>query len=107
MTKPLVVSIPHQLGQEEAKRRLQTGIAGLKETYGNKIAVVEDTWSGNRLDFRVTALGQGATGSIEVEQDRVTLAVQLPWVLAVLAEKAKSMIQKQGQLLLDHKAPVK
>ncbi len=103
MTKPLVVSIPHQLGQEEAKRRLQTGIGHLKDTYGNKLAILEDRWSDNRLDFRVSALGQGVTGSIDVEQDRVTLALQLPWVLAVLAEKAKSMIQKQGQLMLEHK----
>lgn len=103
MTKPLVVSIPHQLGQEEARRRLQTGIAQLREKYGNKVAVLEDKWSDNHLDFRVSALGQGVTGTIDVEPERVTLAVQLPWVLAMLAEKAKSMIQKQGHLLLDHK----
>ena len=27
MTKPLVVSIPHSLGREEAVRRLKTGLA--------------------------------------------------------------------------------
>lgn len=103
MTKPLVVSIPHQLGQEEAKRRLQTGIGQLKETYGNKLAVLEDKWSGDRLDFRVSAMGQGVTGSIDVADDHVTLAVQLPWFLAALAQKAKTMIQKQGQLMLEKK----
>lgn len=103
MTKPLVVSIPHQLGQLEAKRRLQAGIEQMKERYGNKVAVLEDKWSDNRLEFRVSALGQTVAGSIEVEPERATLAVELPWVLALLAEKAKSLIQKQGQLLLDHK----
>ncbi|HEX4767214.1 MAG TPA: polyhydroxyalkanoic acid system family protein [Lichenihabitans sp.] len=103
MTKPLVVSIPHQLGKAEAKRRLVTGIAQLKETYGNKIAVLDDRWTGDRLDFRVSALGQGVTGMIEVVEDKVTLAVELPWVLAVLANKAKALIEKKGQLMLEHK----
>lgn len=103
MTKPLVVSIPHQLGKAEAKRRLVTGIAQLKETYGNKVAVLQDEWTGDRLDFRVTALGQGVSGMIDVGEEAVTLAVELPWVLAVLADKAKALIQKKGQLLLEHK----
>ncbi len=103
MTKPLVVSIPHQLGRTEAKRRLVTGIVQLKETYGNRIAVLDDKWTGDRLDFRVSALGQGVTGMIEVAEDKVTLAVELPWVLAVLADKAKALIEKKGQLLLEHK----
>lgn len=103
MTKPLVVSIPHQLGSQEAKRRLVTGIEQIKETYGNKLAVVQDRWSDDRLDFRVSALGQGVSGIIEVHDDNVTLALQLPWVLAVLAEKAKTLIQKQGHLMLERK----
>ena len=103
MTQPLVVSIPHQLGAAEAKRRLKDGIGHLRETYGNKLAVIDDTWNGDHLDFRVGVLGQNLSGTIDVAQDHVTLAVQLPWVLAVLAEKAKTMIRKQGQLMLVHK----
>ena len=103
MTKPLVVSIPHQLGQTEAKRRLVTGIEQLKRDYGNKLAVVQDQWTGDRLDFRVSALGQGVSGIIDIGDDTVTLALQLPWVLAILADKARTLIQKQGQLLLERK----
>lgn len=103
MTQPLVVSIPHQLGAEEATRRLKDGIGHLRETYGNKLAIIDDRWSGDHLDFRVGVLAQTLTGTIDVAQDHVTLAVQLPWILAVLAEKAKTMIRRQGQLMLEHK----
>ena len=103
MTKPLVVSIPHQLGAVEAQRRLQTGIEQLKEQYAGKFAVLDDRWTGHRLDFRVSAVGQTVTGTLDVAEDSVMLALQLPWMLAMIAQKAQAMIQSKGQLLLEKK----
>ena len=103
MSKPLIVSIPHQLGREEAKRRIRTGVENVQATYGTKLAVLENRWTGDRLDFRVTALAQSVGGTVDVSEDHVTLAVQLPWVLAVLADKAKRLIQAQGHLMLEKK----
>jgi hypothetical protein len=103
MSKPLVVSIPHNLGQAEAMRRLQGGMAGVKSQFGDKVASIQETWSGNRMDFRVGAMGQNVSGHLEVMQDQVRVEVQLPWILAMVAEKAKTFIQKQGTLLLEKK----
>ena len=103
MSKPLVVMIPHSLGKEEATRRLKTGIGRLHEQFGDKITQIEDTWTGDHLDFRVSALGQGVTGGLDVMDDSVRLEVQLPWVLSIFAEKAKGLIQKQGTLMLEKK----
>ncbi len=103
MTKPLIVSIPHQLGREEAKRRLRDGLGHIKDTYGAKLAFLEDRWTDDRLDFRVSALAQTVSGGVDVADDHVTLTVQLPWMLALLAEKARGAIQKQGHLMLEKK----
>ncbi len=103
MTKPLVVTIPHQLGRQEARRRLVTGLEQAKTAYAGKLAVVEDRWTDDRLDFRVSAVGQAVTGCLDVGDDQVTLALQLPWLLAVLADKASALIRKQGQLMLEKK----
>jgi hypothetical protein len=103
MSKPLVVSIPHNLGQAEAMRRLQGGMAGVKSQFGDKVASIQETWSGNRMDFRVGAMGQSVSGHLEVMPDQVRVEVQLPWILAMVAEKAKTFIQKQGTLLLEKK----
>lgn len=103
MTKPLVVTIPHQLGAVEAQRRLQTGIEQLKEQYAGKFAVLDNHWTGPHLDFRVSAIGQTVSGTLDVAEDNVTLALTLPWVLAVLAQKAQALIQSKGQLLLEKK----
>ena len=103
MSKPLIVTIPHSLGKEEAIRRLQNGLGQAHAQFDGKIAHVEDTWTGEHLDFRLVALGQAVTGAIDVADDNVRLEVQLPWVLAIFAEQAKGLIEKQGTLMLEKK----
>lgn len=103
MSRPLVVLIPHELGQAEARRRLETGLGGLKAKFASHVTSVEDVWTGNRLDLRVRALGQGVTAILDVEAKQVRVEVQLPWMLAMIAEKAKGYIQKEGKLLLEKK----
>lgn len=103
MSKPLVVSIPHNLGKAEAQRRLQGGLAGLKSQFGDKIASIDESWSGDRMDFRVGAMGQNVSGNVQVMEEQVRVEVQLPWILAMIAEKAKTFIQKQGTLMLEKK----
>ncbi|HEX2724653.1 MAG TPA: polyhydroxyalkanoic acid system family protein [Beijerinckiaceae bacterium] len=103
MSKPVVVSIPHQLGKEEAQRRLQGGVGRLRAQFGDKLGTIEDTWTGDHADFRLSVLGQGVSGSLDVMEDHVRVEVQLPWMLAMVAEKAKGLIQKQGTLMLEKK----
>ena len=103
MSKPVVVSIPHHLGKDEALRRLQGGMGRVREQFGDKLGSIEDTWTGSHADFRVSVLGQSVTGGLDVMDDQVRVEVQLPWMLALVAEKAKSLIQKQGTLMLEKK----
>ncbi|QFU17853.1 polyhydroxyalkanoic acid system family protein [Microvirga thermotolerans] len=103
MAKPLIVSIPHNLGKVEATRRLHGGLTRLKSQFGDKIASIEENWSGDRMAFRVGALGQTIAGHLDVMEDQVRVEVQLPWILAMVAEKAKGFIQKQGTLMLEKK----
>ena len=103
MAKPLIVSIPHNLGRAEATRRLQGCMSSVKSQFGDKVASIHETWSGDRMDFRVGAMGQNVSGHLEVMEEQVRVEVQLPWILAMIAEKAKTFIQKQGTLLLEKK----
>ena len=58
MSKPLVVSIPHNLGKAEASRRLHGGLGSLKSQFGDKIASIEEQWTEDRLAFHVGVMGQ-------------------------------------------------
>jgi hypothetical protein len=103
MSKPLVVSIPHNLGKAEATRRLRGGLGSIKSQFGDKIATIDEIWSADRMNFHVGAMGQKIDGHLDVMDDQVRVEVKLPWILAVVAEKAKSFISKQGTLLLEKK----
>src|SRR5262245_468984 len=103
MSTPLVVSIPHRLGREEALRRIKSGLGSARTGYTPLLSIDEETWAGDLLLFRVSALGQSATGSIDVADDHVRLEVTLPWLLAKLAERIAPAIRKEGTLMLEKK----
>lgn len=103
MTRPLVVSIPHRLGKDEALRRMKAGLGSARTQYAQLIQVNEEVWSGDRLVFSVTALKQQVSGILDVSEDHVRLEVTLPWLLSRLAQGIQGVIQKKGTLMLEKK----
>ena len=99
MSAPLVVSIPHRLGREEATRRLKTGLTRAASSI-SVLNVDEERWEQDRMIFRVRALGQVASGHLDVADDHVRVEITLPWLLQRFAEAAKVAIQNRGKLLL-------
>jgi Putative polyhydroxyalkanoic acid system protein (PHA_gran_rgn) len=102
MSEPLVVTIPHKLGKEEALRRLKPALAKASSSFP-LLEVEEEIWSGDRLDFRVRALGQLAAGNVQVGDDNVRLEVTLPWLLHKFAQVVQRTIQGRGRILLEKK----
>ncbi len=103
MSAPLVVSIPHSLGREEAMRRLKTGLSRAA-TSVPMLSVDEERWVDNRMIFRVRAMGQAAAGHVDVAEDHVRVEVVLPWLLQRFAEAAQAMIRSRGDRLLTKKS---
>jgi hypothetical protein len=99
MSAPLIVSIPHRLGREEAKRRLKAGLTRAAARIPI-LQIDEERWEGDRLFFRVRALGQAASGHLDVSEDHARLEVTLPWLLQRFAKAAQAAISNQGNLLL-------
>jgi hypothetical protein len=99
MSAPLVVSIPHHLGREEAVRRLKAGLTRAASSIP-VLKVDEERWEDDRMIFRVRALGQAASGHLDVADDHVRLEVTLPWLLQRFAQAAQIAIRNRGNLLL-------
>ena len=70
---------------------------------GAAAGVLSKTWSGDRLNFALSALGQQISGTIDVEDQAIKLEVLLPNLLAMVADKVKGRLKKEGQLLLEKK----
>jgi len=103
MSKAVTVSIPHELGRAEARRRIDEGFANFARHMGGMAGDLHKTWTGDRLTFALKALGQEISGEIEVADAAVKLELLLPNVLAMLAGKLKGRLKQEGQLLLEKK----
>ena len=102
MTEPLVVTIPHKLGKDEALRRVKPALGKASQSFP-ALKVEEEVWSGDRLDFKVRALGQVAAGNVQVGDAHVRLEVTLPWLLHSFAQAVQKTIAGRGQVLLEKK----
>ena len=102
MSQPVVVTIPHQLGRFEARRRIEEGVGRLTQQFAT-MGDVKHTWDGDVLRFTVSTMGQAISGFIEVADQNVKLEVMLPGFLAMIAGKVKGRLQKEGQVLLEDK----
>jgi hypothetical protein len=103
MSKPVVVTIPHTLGRAEAASRIRRGLGHVRDHYASLMSVQEETWTNDTVDFRLTALGQAASGRIDVRDDDVVVTVTLPWLIARMAEGAQKLIRREGTLMLEKK----
>ena len=62
MSTPISISIPHQLGRIEARRRIETGFVKLIQQLPGGTGTASQRWDGDRLTFHVSGLGQAASG---------------------------------------------
>ena len=103
MASPIVVDLPHKLGAAEAKSRIQNGIGGLAAHLPGA-AQVEQGWSGDRMDLKVTAMGQVVSAGIDVRETIVRVEVMLPGILSFFGQQVEAMLRRHGTELLEDRS---
>jgi len=103
MTTPITVTLPHQLGRAEARRRIEAGFGKMIKALPGASGQANERWEGDRLVFSVVTMAQTIAGVIDVGDAAVTMEIQLPGVLGLIARGIKGRLQKAGQLQLTKK----
>ena len=103
MATPIRISIPHQLGRAEARRRIEAGFAKIVDVVPGGGAMQSQRWDGDELSFNLAAMGQTVSGVITVLDAEVAMSIELPGVLGMIAGGLKDRLRKVGQLLLTRK----
>ncbi len=105
MPRPVTVTISHDLGAEEARRRVRDGFGKLKGqmTGGMMFTFTEEWATDDSLKFHAKGLGQNITGQIDIFPEHVRIEVTLPSLLAAIAETITGKVEKEGRLLLENK----
>jgi hypothetical protein len=100
MSHPIEVDLPHNLGKDEARRRIASNIHKLEQHIPGG-AKVQSGWAADQLNLDVHALGDSVKATIDVEETRVRVKVLLPGLLGMFASPIQAMLQKKGNVLLE------
>ena len=100
MTQPIDVDLPHNLGKDEARRRIANNIHKLEQHIPGG-ANVQSGWSGDQLNLQIAAMGEAVNATIDVMESKVHLRVLLPGMLGMFAGLVQATLQKKGSVLLE------
>ena len=105
MPRKVSVVLNHDLGKEEARRRVAEGFAKLQSSLaGGMMFSFTEEWTGeDMLTFSAKGVGQRIEGEIDVFPQHVRIEAMLPGVLASLAEIITGKLEKEGSLMLEKK----
>ena len=100
MTQPIDVDLPHNLGKDEARRRIANNIHKLEQHIPGA-AKVQSGWAGDQLNLQIAALGEAINATIDVMETKVHLKVLLPGMLGMFSGMIHATLQKKGGALLE------
>ena len=99
--QPLVIVVPHRLGRQEAKRRLDAGIARLRPELSAFVSGLDYGWQADTLNFNARAMWLAISGRIEVQDETVRIEIDLPWLMRLLADTIRKQVSERATLMLE------
>lgn len=101
MPNPTIIDISHNLGREEAKRRMANGVGKLASHIPGGAATVTHSWpSADRLALTVATMGVEVPCTVDAEDNMLRVTLELPGMLALMAGPISAIVRKQGERLV-------
>jgi hypothetical protein len=94
------LSVPHTLGQEEAKRRAANLMADSRTRFADKISDVVESWNGYIDTFSFKAMGFSVSGTLEIQPSQILIEMNLPLAAYPLKGRIESEILTHARELL-------
>ena len=83
----IALSVSHNLGAEEAKRRITHLVGECRKQFGCMVSDLEESWAGDTGRFGFRAMGFAVTGRLDVAPQAVDIEIAIP--LAALPFKSR------------------
>jgi putative polyhydroxyalkanoate system protein len=94
------LDVPHQLGAAAAKAKLERFIEMIQGQFQEKVSDLSQGWVGNTLNFGFKTYGIKISGAIDVRDDSLHVAGDLPFTAMMFKGKIESEIRQQlGRLM--------
>lgn len=100
MGEPITADIPHRLGKDGARARLDGGVGKIGKLFPGG-GTVSQHWEGDTLHFTVSAMGQQVASRLEVFDDRVHAVIDLPPMLSLFSGAIRAALTREAPKLLE------
>lgn len=99
--KAVEVRVPHELGQDEVRRRLDEALVRARDEFGEKLGDLDATWeSEQRLRLLLTVMGMQIDSEVQIEVTELVVRLQVPGMAGLFAGRIKQGIEERlGGLL--------
>ena len=94
------VQVPHSLGQDAAKARMDSFLETMEKKYKDQISDMDGSWSDNILNFSFNTFGIKIDGKMTVAEDNVQMDGELPFAAMMFKGKIASGIQEALEKVL-------
>jgi hypothetical protein len=96
----LNISIPHFLPKEEAIFRMKRLIGDLRIRFSEEIQDGRETWQANKAHFDLTVRGMHFSGTMEVLEHEVLIALEHPPEAAPLMSHLEAHFRNMAETIL-------
>jgi hypothetical protein len=94
------LSVPHTLGQEEAKKRVANLLAESRVKFGSHVSDVTEAWTGNVDNFSFRAMGFSVSGKLEVQEAQLLVDMDIPFAALPFKGRVESELLAHARQLL-------
>lgn len=95
------INIPHRLGCEEAKRRIEAGLPKLAAHIPGG-GSLSSQWTGDyALELTITALGSHIPVALTIEEDRLTGSLEVPMLMKMMQGQVAEFVKLSASKMLD------
>jgi hypothetical protein len=94
------MSVPHELGRDDALQRLKGLLGDMKQQYGDKVTDLQENWTDAGGTFSFKAMGFKLSGTLNVTDTEMQFDGELPWAAKPFQGTVEATIRERAERLL-------
>ena len=96
----MTFDIPHSLGRDEAKRRIEQGLPKLEQHIPGGGSVTANWTSDYAVDLVISAMAQTIPVALTVGEDKVTADLRIPMMLKMMSGPISDFVKTSATKML-------
>jgi len=96
----ITLETTHNLGREEAARRLKEKFGAVRARYGSQVNNLQEKWMDHTFSYGFKIMGMGITGTVQVDDTNVKLITELPLAAMLFRRSIEQQIRQELSGLL-------